>query len=157
MNVSVPPLSVSLYVSFDLFSYPVFQYCTASLKQFAISLSFDYSDFSNSKISSCLYSLHLQDHLHHRLQHIPMWNSQLLYDSSMPLQKSVLNIILVSSSFASMEARLTDLYFPGLVTILKYWQIWHLLFLLYWSFRCFWNQWHYDRTFGISRIRMLSS
>lgn len=49
----------------------------------------------------------------------------------MSLQKSVLYINVVSFGFASMEVRLSDLYFLGLVSVLKYYHTCCLPFFSY--------------------------
>lgn len=130
-----PSICITLCVIWHFF-YPVIRYGMNFLRQFAINFSLVYSNFS--VVKNVIMSLFTPSSRAFTTQVAAYTQSKLLkllYHFSTPQQKSSLYIIMVSSNLASMEVRLSALYFLGLVSVLKYCHTCHLPFL---SYRSFW-------------------
>lgn len=129
-----PSICITLCVIWHFF-YPVIQYGMNFLRQFASNFSLVYSNFS--VVKNVIMSLFTPSSRAFTTQVASRTQSKLLkllYHFSMPLQKSSLYVIMVSSNLASVEVRLSGLSFLGLVAVLKYCHTCHLPFLSYWSF-----------------------
>lgn len=121
-----PSICITLCVIWHFF-YPVIWYGMNFLRQFAINFSLVYSNFSVVKnVVMSLFTLSSRAFATQVAAYTQSKLLKLLYHFSMPQQKSSLYIIMVSSNLASMEVRLSALYFLGLVAVLKYCHTCHL-------------------------------